>query len=489
MKDKATFLDRRDFLAGGFCTLTASTLASGGSFYPAVVSPEPAPGDWPRYGHDRHNTRFNPHERTIGKDNVDRLRVKWKFDLDVPIETTPTVIGDTLYFGAPGAYYALDTLTGQMKWKFEINEGTTIRRGIQYYNGYLFSGDWAGTVTCLDASSGELIWQREDLAKPAGENFNRGRISCACLAFDDRVYVGTVGNKNRIVCLNAANGTTCWEYWVTGENDFGKGGAIWTSPALDEQEKILYVATGSNKFPGGHDPVLFTESVLAFDARTGYLRWFYQVRPNDPHDLDWSAHPVIFDAEAPPRKSGSVRQCLAAGNKDGFYCFDRYTGELFWRVQLTQKYHYGGPNVDQISVAYNKVYVVSNAATQLIGKPPISVTAALDGYTGKIVWWTYNPEGIIQGGIAVANGILYQGFNNGRMEALDADSGRVLWEHMLPSARRGGFAIANGALFCSNGIPGALQEGGGPGINPREIIERARRASAYSVYCFTVDGK
>ncbi len=46
---------------------------------------------------------------------MDRLRVKWKFDLDVPIETTPTVIGDTLYFGAPGAYYALDALTGQMK--------------------------------------------------------------------------------------------------------------------------------------------------------------------------------------------------------------------------------------------------------------------------------------------------------------------------------------------------------------------------------------
>jgi len=135
------------------------------------------------------------------------------------------------------------------------------------------------------------------------------------------------------------------------------------------------------------------------------------------------------------------------------------------------------------------VYVVSNAATQLIGKPPLSVTAALDGYTGRIVWWTYNPQGIIQGAIAVANRVMYQGFNNGRMEALDADTGKVLWEHTLPTARRGGFAISNGALYCSNGLPGGLRGGGGPGINPPDLAERHRNAGAYSVYCFTVNGR
>ena len=217
-----------------------------------------------------------------------------------------------------------------------------------------------------------------------------------------------------MICLNAANGTTAWEFWITGENDFGKGGSVWTSPALDVAERVLYVPTGSNKFPGASDPSLFTECILAMDADTGYLRWFYQSHPNDIHDLDWSAHPVLFDAEGPPMKKGARRQCVAAGSKDGFYCMDRYTGELIWRTQLTQKYFWGGPNVDQIAFAYNKVFVVSNAATQLIGKPPISVSAALDSFTGRIVWWTYNPEGVIQGAIAVANEVMYQGFNNGQ---------------------------------------------------------------------------
>ena len=483
-------LNRREFVGSGARTVAALAVAPGfvcGGFAAGLLNP--APGDWTRYGRDIHNTRFNSHETTIGRSNVDRLKVKWQFDIDVPIETTPTVVGDTVYFVAPGAYYALDSRTGQLKWKYEMPEEASgnVRRGVDYYEGRIFGGDSTGWVRCLDAATGEQLWARDVSAPEPGES--AVRISGACLAFNDKVYVGTTGYKNRVLCLNAGNGTTCWEYWVTGENDFGKGGSIWTSPALDEKEGVLYIVTGSNKFPGGHDPVLFTESLLAFDADTGYLRWFYQAQPNDPHDLDWSAHPVIFDAEAPPMKRGSIRQAVVAANKTGFFCFDRYTGELFWRAQLTQRYHYGGPNVDEIAVAYNKVYVVSNAATQLIGKPPLSVTAALDGYTGRIVWWTYNPQGIIQGAIAVANRVMYQGFNNGRMEALDADTGKVLWEHTLPTARRGGFAISNGALYCSNGLPGGLRGGGGPGINPPDLAERHRNAGAYSVYCFTVNGR
>ena len=198
---------------------------------------------------------------------------------------------------------------------------------------------------------------------------------------------------------------------------------------------------------------------------------------------------MVFDAQAPPMKKGSVRQCVAAGSKDGFHCLDRFTGELFWQVQLTQFYHYGGLNVDGIAYAYNRVYGVSNAATQLIGKPPISVTAALDAYSGRIVWWTYNLEAISQGIVALANGLFYQGFNNGLAQALDADTGQVLWEYTLPTARRGGFAIANGALYFSNGIPGGLQMGGGPSWNPKEMVQKARTIGTYSVYCFTVDGK
>ncbi len=488
-------VNRREFVSKTAYAFAGSTVLAGLGVTVASAQdlPKPGNGDWVRYIGDLRGTRFNANETTIGKDNVDRLKVKWQFDLEQPIQSTPTVVGDTLFFPVNGAYYSLDSQTGQLKWKYQMPGETQagVRRGLAYYKGRLYGGDSAGWVRCVDAADGKLVWEKDFTKWTDGPDPTiRGgiRISGACLAFDDKIYFGTTGTKTRVVCLNADNGTTAWEYWITGEHDVGKGGSMWTAFALDVKERILYVPTGSNKFPGSTDPALFTETLIAFDADNGYMRWYYQAHPNDVHDLDWSCHPMIFDAKGPPMRKGATRQCVAAGNKDGIYCFDRYSGERIWMTQLTPRYFFGGPNVDSVACAYNKVYVVSNAATQLIGKPTISVTAALDGYTGRIVWWTYNLEGICQGPLAVANGVLYQGFNDGRVEGLDAETGKVLWQHTLPTARKGGFAIANGALYVGSGLPGSGLEGGAPGFTPPEMRERARRAG-YSMFCFSVDGR
>ena len=87
--------------------------------------------------------------------------------------------------------------------------------------------------------------------------------------------------------------------------------------------------------------------------------------------------------------------------------------------------------------------------------------------------------------IAVANGVVYLGFiNKPKMQALDAMTGKVLWDHDMPSDFRGGASIANGALYFSNGeseaaAAAALKKMAAGGKMPYE----------YSVFCFTVDGK
>ncbi|MEE8460848.1 MAG: PQQ-binding-like beta-propeller repeat protein [Acidobacteriota bacterium] len=489
--------DRREFLKRVGSLGALSVLGPGAVRGSQTTSP-PAPGlgtiHWSRYGYNLQNTRFNPHENILGKDNVERLKMKWQFDVDVPIETTPVVIGELLFLGVPGAVYALNTRTGERKWKYEM-ASTTARgqrrapamgRGAQYYEGRLYFGDSAAVMHCLDAATGKQIWTQSvqvdtDKTRPV-------RIHSACAAFDGKIYVGTVGQMNRALCLDADTGAIRWQFWVTGTEYPGGGGSIWTGPGVDEQYGNVYFTTGSVKVykPEGS---LYTESILALDADTGVLKWFYQIRPNDPHDLDFSSCPVLYDAEAPPLKRGAIRQCLVAINKTGVYCMNRFTGEQFWRAQLTQKYHFGGPTVDGISVAYNKVYVVSNAATQSIGKPPLSVTAALHGYTGDIVWWTYNLDGISQGGIAVANGLLYQGFNDGRVQILDTDTGRQLWEYSLPTSRRAGFTVAEGTLYCSSGVAGGTLDGGRPGMNSPEMVTKFLSANRYSLYAFSPDGQ
>src|SRR5262245_28039529 len=105
-------LTRREFLKhSALIAMLARQQAS------AADLPKPGPADWPRYGCDIHNTRFNANEKTIGVANAGRLKTKWKFDTvdNWIVYQTPAVIGDTLFFGSGRYFYSLDSATGKMK--------------------------------------------------------------------------------------------------------------------------------------------------------------------------------------------------------------------------------------------------------------------------------------------------------------------------------------------------------------------------------------
>ncbi|MCK5351300.1 PQQ-binding-like beta-propeller repeat protein, partial [bacterium] len=145
--------------------------------------------------------------------------------------------------------------------------------------------------------------------------------------------------------------------------------------------------------------------------------------------------------------------------------------ELYWKVMLTNAAASGGLQQDSTAVAYNRIFAVSTAVTP---KGTMSVTAALDAYTGDIVWWVPNSSDN-HAPVAVANGVFYQGLMDGTLEALDARSGRVLWNYKLPTAHRGGIAIANGTLYAGSGEPtGATGE--------------TARGGRYYMYAFSIDG-
>jgi glucose dehydrogenase len=220
--------------------------------------------------------------------------------------------------------------------------------------------------------------------------------------------------------------------------------------------------------------MLFTESLLAFDGDTGQLIWYDQVRPADPFDLDYGCHPMVFDAVHPARKH-ETRSCVAAGNKAGMFCFNRYTGQKYWKAMLTNATQKGGPLVNSTAVAYNRVFVVSNSAG-IRGRPPMSVAAGLHAYTGDIQWWVANPA-LIEGPVAVAGEVFYQGLQNGILEAIDAKTGEQLWKHDLPGPIRGGMSIANGALYTSTGTS--------VDWNVRDL----RGDKMYKLYAFSPDGQ
>lgn len=456
-------LGRRQFLStlaasGGILAATRSgfgSLLQSGDL-PAGVRP----GDWPMIGADMHNTRFNPYERTIGPNNIDRLKVKWTFELaENHIQSTPVVVGDTVYFSSwDGHFYAVDSQTGKFRWKmdgWDLKPGEPApdlrppaspgeQRGSAFYeNGRVYFGSGTGKVHCLDAATGEEIWGTP--VDPEARK-NVSHISASPLVYQGKVFIGVASGLGQIACLDAGTGAVRWRFYTVPGTPTG-GGSVWTAAAIDREYNIVYNVIGNPKaFPPG--PILFTESVLAHDLDSGELLWYHQLRPRDPFDLDFNTHPVLFDTSHPTHRGSTERHCIGTGNKSGgFHVFDRYTGTRYWNAMVTDN----RTSINATAFAYNKIFLTSNSSgrNRIAG----SVTVALHPYTGDVLWWT--PNSSASGTtLAVANRVLYQGLTDGTLQALDVQTGDTLWTHQSPATRSGGLSVANGTLYTSIGATG-----------------------------------
>jgi alcohol dehydrogenase (cytochrome c) len=90
---------------------------------------------------------------------------------------------------------------------------------------------------------------------------------------------------------------------------------------------------------------LYTDSILALDAKTGRLKWHYQFTPHDVHDWDAQEPPVLVDTNWPisPGKS-EPRKLLLQANRNGFfYVLDRTNGQLLLGKQFLRKLTWAEP--------------------------------------------------------------------------------------------------------------------------------------------------
>ena len=78
---------------------------------------------------------------------------------------------------------------------------------------------------------------------------------------------------------------------------------------------------------------LYSDSVLALDADTGALRWYYQFTPHDEMDYDSTQVPVLADIEW----EGETRKSMLWANRNGLmYVLDRVTGEFLFGQPYVQ---------------------------------------------------------------------------------------------------------------------------------------------------------
>ena len=125
-----------------------------------------------------------------------------------------------------------------------------------------------------------------------------------------------------------------YDTWGKGSAEYMGNMAAWASLTADEQLGYVYVPLSAPtvSYYGGHRPGknLYSDSLVALNAKTGKLVWYFQMVHHDLWDYDSATPPVLADITV----DGKRIKAVIAANKTGFlYVFDRVTGKPVWPIE------------------------------------------------------------------------------------------------------------------------------------------------------------
>lgn len=319
---------------------------------------QPVGENWLSYNGDYTGRRYSGLAQ-LTPSNVNQLRAQWVFHSrnSSSLETTPLVVNGLMFVTSANDAFALDARTGRPVWHYSrpVTEGLVDdasahhNRGAAVWHSRVYMQTDNAHLLCLDGRSGHLIW---DVAYAEG-NKNYGATS-APLVIKDKVLVGTSGGddgvRGFVAAFDALTGKEIWRFWtIPAPGEFGssswpgdmylRGGATtWMPGTYDPELNTVYWGT-SNPAPDFDGAVrpgddLYSDCVLALNADTGKLKWYFQFTPHDLFDYDATETAVLVDA---PYK-GSPRKLLVEANRNGFlYVLDRTNGTFLSAAPFVKK--------------------------------------------------------------------------------------------------------------------------------------------------------
>jgi quinoprotein glucose dehydrogenase len=340
--------------------------AAVGSIFLWAATAQAADVDWPTYGGDAGKTRHSTLTQ-INRDNVARLGVAWTYDTHEKgdTQTQPIVVGRVLYGYTPThKAFALDAATGKQLWVFDSGiTGSGANRGLMYWAAGADRRVFAAVdnfVYALNADSGKpipgfgangRIDLRENLGRdPAAQSV---RLTSPGVIFRDLMIIGgRVGESlpaspGHVRAYDVRTGALRWtfrtipqpgepghETWPKDAWQYIGGANSWPGMTLDAKRGVVYVPTGSAAadFYGANrlGDNLYANCLLALEAATGKLRWYYQFVPHDVLDRDLSTAPTL----ATMRLNGKRVDVLIQPTKQGYlFVLDRDTGKPVFPVE------------------------------------------------------------------------------------------------------------------------------------------------------------
>ncbi len=359
-------------------------------------------GDWPTYLHDPQRSSSNPSETILSPTNATRLVQKWAFTTGGYIESSPIVVGNTVYVGSWDGYeYALDATTGALKWKRYLGitnvqgcnpqiAGVSSSATVQ--NGVLYVGGGRGFWYALSANTGAVLWGVYTGFGVQGHYNWSSPLIYNGYAYIDMASYGDCPLVQGVmlqVSLATHHVTHIFQVVPHGQT----GGGLWSSPAVDPATNTIYVTSGNE----GQEPPTsqpYTMALVALDAATLAVKGSWQIPSSQDYgDSDFGATPTLFtDAQG--------RQLVGAANKNGiFYAFDRtnVSNGPVWQqgtsglILGATVYANGllidaaGPDVEVRNAATGTLLVSLPTGNQLYASPSIANGQIFEGSTdGKV---------------------------------------------------------------------------------------------------------
>jgi PQQ-dependent dehydrogenase (methanol/ethanol family) len=307
--------------------------------------------NWAYYGNDVYNTRYQNIDQ-INPSNVSQLKPAWTFhtgvlgDPNMSMEMTPIVINSVMYVTTgDDDVFALNATTGKQIWHYAPTDMPKIstlpvccnndNRGVAYGMGMVFDARLDGKLVALNATTGAVVWKTQvDTASNGAGMTLAPQFIGASTGTVPEVLVGVTGGefavRGHLDAYNPATGKLLWRFYTTRPSTWAGtswqhgGASIWGTPTYDSSLNMVYFSTG-NAYPWPYagnraGTNLFATSIVAVDATSGELQWFFQWTHHDQWDFDGPQPTVLFSYGGIP--------ALEHTSKTGYmFILDRASGE------------------------------------------------------------------------------------------------------------------------------------------------------------------
>ncbi len=485
--------------------------------------------DWPVYGGNKAGNRYSPLNQ-ITIENVKNLKVAWMYNAAVTktgdIQCQPIVVNGILYGTTPDLkLFALNAGTGEEIWKFSPNKEDRphSNRGVTYWE----NGDdkrilytVSSKLYAVNAATGEIIKTfgdngRSDLHEGLQTNMDydvtKASINATSpgIVYKNTFIIGSTVSEGgdalpgHIRAFDIITGKLAWVFnTIPQPGEFGYdtwpkdaykkigGTNCWSGITLDEKRGVVYFGTGSpaSDFYGAArtGANLFSDCIMALDAQTGKMKWYYQTIHHDLWDRDHPCPPNLITVT----HNGKRIDVVVQATKDGMvYVLDRDKGTSLFPVEersvpikgLPGEHPYPTQKFPLLPAPFTRQVFTEADITNLSPEahayamkrfskiksnnkftPPSTTGTLVAGYSGGAEW----------GGNAIdPDGILYQNANEEPWEL-------VMSDRVTATASRQKTRITQGhALYISNCASCHGQDRKGSGAELPSLINVEKRRS------------